>query len=90
MALNDKTPSAAAPVLTKISADSGLPVLSSQQVKGIMGETPKQLGKGGFGSVFINEDSGLVMKKAASFTLYKTFFLEAMVMKLFAQHPSGF
>lgn len=63
-------------VLTKVCTEFGLPILSRHQFRGIVGETPKQFGKvgGGFGTVFIKEDNGLVIKRAESLTRYRSFF----------------
>lgn len=54
-----------------------------------MGEKPTQLGKGSFGRAFLNKENELVMKSAESIEKYRNFFLEAMVMKVFAENPSG-
>lgn len=55
-----------------------------------MGQKPRELGKGGYGSAFYNREGGVVMKFASSVEVYRTFILEAMVMKLFAEYQSGF
>jgi len=55
-----------------------------------MGKKPRRLGEGGYGEAFLNRESGLVMKFASSVDVYRTFILEAMVMKLFAEYRSGF
>nr|XP_027237775.1 serine/threonine-protein kinase PKZ1-like [Penaeus vannamei] len=55
-----------------------------------MGKNPRRLGEGGYGKAFLNREGGVVMKFASSVEVYRTFILEAMVMKLFAEYQSGF
>ncbi|XP_069975775.1 uncharacterized protein [Penaeus vannamei] len=77
-------------VLTQFCAKFDLPVLSCEQFKAHMGAKPRKLGKGGYGEAFLNRESGVVMKFASSINVYRTFIMEAMVTKLFAEYHSGF
>ncbi|XP_069983841.1 serine/threonine-protein kinase pkn2-like [Penaeus vannamei] len=77
-------------VLTQLCTEFALPVLSREQFMAYKGEKLRVLGEGGFGKAFLNKENGLVMKLASSINSYRSFILEAMVMKLFAEYRSGF
>ncbi|XP_037801353.1 serine/threonine-protein kinase pkn2-like [Penaeus monodon] len=61
-------------------------LLSAEQLRSCLGVAPRQLGKGGYGTTFLNLEKELVVKQAQSLEKFRTFIVEAKAMTLLAEH----
>ncbi|XP_063608094.1 serine/threonine-protein kinase pkn2-like [Penaeus indicus] len=73
-------------VFVRFCTDFHVALLSSEQLRSCMGMAPRQLGKGGYGTTFLNLEKELVVKQAQNLETFRTFIVEAKVMTLLAQY----
>ncbi|XP_037783571.1 serine/threonine-protein kinase pkn2-like [Penaeus monodon] len=70
----------------RFCVDFHMTLLSAEQLRSCLGVAPRQLGKGGFGTTFLNLEKELVVKQAQSLEKFRTFIVEAKAMTLLAEH----
>lgn len=84
--LAPRMPSAAEiAVLRRFCEDHFVPLLSPSQLRGRVGGGADQLGEGSFGKAFLSARGDLVVKHASNLFAFRTFILEARVMRLFVE-----